>query len=156
MNDTSPAGAQQYQQGRPPGWTPPSALSACCSGCGARGGDRAAVADLEVTWLLPDPTSALDAIATGRFCRACRPRGDVGELACAACGDGPLLAGALAQADLVGSAAIDTWLAATGWSLALTGRAGPWCPACAAMVFPHRTHRTTDGQDGTDSRRSRR
>lgn len=50
------------------------------------------------------------------------------EVACAGCGDGPLLAGAMAEAaDLTTTAAIDTWLAESGWR-----PAGPWCPGSAA------------------------
>lgn len=144
------------RQDRPPGWTLPPAVVARCSACGNCGADRAGVADLEVTWLLRDPTRTPEQVTTRRFCRGCRPSGAVAELACAGCGDGPLLAGALADADLAASAAIDAWLIATGWRLALTGRAGPWCPACAAVVYPRRTRGGTEGQAGVVAQRGRR
>ena len=157
MHDSNPTGAGQHQRRRPPGWCSPPALTERCSRCGAAGPDRAGVADLEVTWLLPHGDGG-DVVA-GRFCRACRPRGEVAELACAGCGDGPLLAGALAEADLAAAAAIDAWLTATGWRLALTRRAGPWCPACAAVVYPRNptsTEQASIEQVNAGARRARR
>jgi hypothetical protein len=73
-------------------------------------------------WLLPDGD---DGPLARRFCRHCVPGGPVGEVACAYCGDGPLLSGALA-AGPGADPAVGRWLAAEGWVLdpALT------CPSC--------------------------
>lgn len=60
-----------------------------------------------------------------RYCRTCAPSGQVGEIECAVCGDGPLLAEDLAADDLLAGAAVDEWLMSTGWR-----PAGPWCPKC--------------------------
>ena len=110
---------------RPPGYAPGPRLSTACSSCGATGDTHTAVADLEVLWLVPAPDGAP---VVARFCQACQPTGPLSEVACAGCGDGPLLTDALAEAaDLATTAAIDTWLAESGWR-----PAGPWCPACAA------------------------
>jgi len=65
----------------------------------------------------------------GSVVGACAPTGPVNDVACAACGDGPLLAGDLAVPDLAAAAAIDAWLEQTGWR-----SAGPWCPTCAVAV----------------------
>lgn len=121
MGDTTSTGPAP----RPPGFAPSPRLSSACSGCGVTGDTHTAVADLEVAWLVPGPDGAP---AAARFCRACQPPGPLSEVACAGCGDGPLLAGALAAAaDLATTAAIDSWLTDTGWR-----PAGPWCPNCAA------------------------
>ena len=120
---------------RPPGFVPSPVVAATCHGCGARGADRSAVADLEVLWLVPVPA---DGVVAARFCRGCRPTGAVGELACAGCGDGPLLSrDLLVEGDLATSATIDAWLTATGWR-----PVGPWCPACARVLHPSRARRT--------------
>jgi hypothetical protein len=65
------------------------------------------------------------AVRVARYCRECAPTGTVGEIECAGCGDGPLLAGELADADLLTGAAIDAWLSESGWR-----PVGPWCPEC--------------------------
>jgi len=86
----------------------------------ATAAQREAVA---LTWLVAGP----DGPAQRRFCRDCIPPGPVGDVACAWCGDGPLLAGDLAAGDARAAAAVQGWLAGAGWRLA-----GPVCPACAA------------------------
>ena len=107
----------------------PAALAASrrngppCSGCGhvpATAAQREAVA---LAWLVAGP----DGPAPRRFCRDCIPPGPVGDVACAWCGDGPLLAGDLAAGDARAAAAVQGWLAGAGWRLA-----GSVCPACAA------------------------
>ncbi len=121
--------------------------SVVCNGCGRPGRTAREVADLTITWLVPvpdagpeDSTHAEDTTHAGgagaglveaRLCRRCAPTGPVDDLACAACGDGPLLAGDLAVPDLAAAAAIDAWLEQTGWR-----PAGPWCPTCAAAIHP--------------------
>jgi hypothetical protein len=50
---------------------------------------------------------------------------------------GPLLAEQLTDADLLTGAAVDAWLAETGWR-----PEGPWCPGCdRAHPGPRRTSR---------------
>lgn len=99
-----------------------------CFGCGTPPGDPAQVADLATPWLLPAEAGT---VRMARFCRDCAPTGEVGEIECLGCGDGPLLAGELADADLLTGAAIDAWLAETGWR-----PAGPWCPKCSSTRHP--------------------
>lgn len=52
-------------------------------------------AEVAMTWLLPDPGAA-GAVLEQHFCRGCTPPGPVADVACARCGDGPLLSGDLA------------------------------------------------------------
>ena len=120
MGDTTRTGPPA----RPPGRAPGPLLSARCSRCGSGGDTRAAVADLEVLWLVPAADGAPE---LARFCRACQPTGPLSEVACTGCGDGPLAGALVEAADLATTAAIDAWLAESGWR-----PAGPWCPACAA------------------------
>jgi len=123
------------------------ARSVVCHGCGLPGRTAREVADLTTPWLVPAPgpegtsrDAGTDAgagpgagLVEARFCRRCAPTGPVEDVACAACGDGPLLAGDLAVPDLAAAAAIDAWLEQTGWR-----PAGPWCPTCAAAIHPPR------------------
>lgn len=102
------------------------ARGARCSGCGLVPTNVTEAADLATPWLLPGPGTAPVA---GRFCRACAPPGRVEEIACARCGDGPLLARELTHLNLEVTAAIDTWLTDAGWRLV-----GPVCPSCLAEV----------------------
>lgn len=93
-----------------------------CPGCGHRPSSVEAAArlraELAVRWLIRE---AGGLVARG-FCHECVPSGPVSEVVCGYCGDGPLLAGALAGAD----PAVAGWLVAEGWALdpAVT------CPAC--------------------------
>lgn len=93
-----------------------------CFGCSAPPRDPSEAADLATPWLTRDADGTVRAV---RYCRTCAPSGQVGEIECAICGDGPLLAENLATGDLLASAAVDEWLISTGWS-----PAGPWCPLC--------------------------
>jgi hypothetical protein len=56
----------------------------------------------------------------------CVPAGPVSEVVCAACGDGPLLAGPLAGVDPAADPAVAGWLGAEGWQLEPV----LICPAC--------------------------
>lgn len=99
-------------------------LARRCSSCSREPRTRSDVADLEIVWLVDGgdgkPTPA-------RFCRICRPRGLVEEVACEDCGDGPLLSGIFAEpADLFTTAALQEWLEETGWTH------GSICPNCSA------------------------
>lgn len=97
-----------------------------CSGCGRPAATAAARADLATVWLVP--AAGPEPVAR-RFCRGCAPAGPVEEIACARCGDGPLLAGELTDLDLGVTAAVDGWLAEAGWRLA-----GPVCPGCVGEM----------------------
>ncbi len=108
----------------PPG-APPSAPRAprACPGCGhdprTREEATAQRADLAVTWLCADPDRP-GQVLTRRYCRRCQPHSPVADIACVACGDGPILAGALATAATGADAPpepVQRWLAAEGWQL---------------------------------------
>ncbi len=130
---------------RPPRCRRAAARSVLCDGCGFPGRIAREIADLDTPWLVPAPAAGPDdtsraagaeagvGLVQARFCRRCAPTGPVEDVACAACGDGPLLAGDLAVPDLAAAAAIDAWLEQTGWR-----SAGPWCPTCAAAIHPPR------------------
>jgi hypothetical protein len=91
-------------------------------------------ADLATPWLVPADDGS---VRIARYCARCAPGGTVGEIECVGCGDGPLLAGELAEADLLTGAVIDGWLAASGWR-----PVGPWCPDCDSTSHdPHRRER---------------
>lgn len=93
-----------------------------CSVCANAAVGPAALADLNTIWLVADSRG----VVTGRrYCQGCAPTGPVDGVECVVCGDGPLLAGTLASPDLIASAAIESWLAETGWS-----PSGPCCPTC--------------------------
>lgn len=78
-----------------------------------------------MTWLLPGP----DGPVVSRFCRGCAPAGPVADLVCVRCGDGPLLAGALAAGDGAATAVVHGWLTAAGWRTS-----GPVCPECVGEL----------------------
>lgn len=127
---------------RTPGCPRSEAPRATCSGCGRAGADRTTVADLGITWLLPDPADPAGPARVARFCQGCAPGGPLGEITCAGCGDGPILTGALAEpTDLSTAAVVDTWLADTGWHWRIGPSAGPWCPDCSGAVASRAGHR---------------
>lgn len=127
---------------RPAGRCPGAARRVTCSGCGRAGVDRATAADLAITWLLPDPTDPAGPVRTARFCRGCAPNGSLDEITCAGCGDGPILAGVLAEpTDLATAAVVETWLTETGWHWRIERSAGPWCPNCSPAVAFRAGHR---------------
>jgi integrase/recombinase XerD len=101
-----------------------------CPSCGHRATTRPEaeqqLADLATTWL--EPTAGGRLVAT-YHCAGCAPRGAVVDIACAACGDGPLLTGPAAEAIESGElpAEVRTWLDEDGWRL---GGRTPTCPAC--------------------------
>jgi hypothetical protein len=49
--------------------------------------------DLDVLWLI----EGAGRVQARRFCMACAPRGRVTDIACVACGDGPLIGGAVGR-----------------------------------------------------------
>ena len=110
---------------------PRTAAGGACPGCGQRANSAETAArlraELTVRWLVRE---AGELVARG-FCHLCVPPGPYTEVECGYCGDGPLLAGPLAGADLIAAAAVAGWLTAEGWVLdpALT------CPSCR-RAFP--------------------
>jgi hypothetical protein len=85
--------------------------------------DRGALrAELAVRWLIAE---AGGLVARG-FCHDCVPAEPVSEVACAYCGDGPLLAGPLAGVDPAADPAVARWLGAEGRQLEPV----LICPAC--------------------------
>jgi len=97
--------------------------SRACPGCGhdprTREEATAQRADLAVTWLCADPDRPRQVLIR-RHCRRCQPHSPVADIACVVCGDGPILAGALAAA-VTGAGSppepVQRWLAAEGWQL---------------------------------------
>ncbi|QTJ71425.1 tyrosine-type recombinase/integrase (plasmid) [Rhodococcus sp. ZPP] len=88
-----------------------------CPHCGrtptSRDDTRQQIADLAITWLEPGATGTL---TPTQHCAGCAPTGSVTDLACATCGDGPLLAGPdhPFEADTLRDQA-RTWLHDNGW-----------------------------------------
>ena len=114
------------RQAMPVAYAGSGALERRCSSCSGKPRTRSDVADLEIVWLV-DVGEGKPAAA--RFCRTCRPRGRVEEVACEDCGDGPLLSGVFADpADLFTAAALQEWLDETGWTH------GTICPNCSAAA----------------------
>jgi hypothetical protein len=97
-----------------------------CPGCGQRSSSVEAAArlraELAVRWLVVEAGG----LVSRGFCRGCVPSGPYGEVVCAYCGDGPLLAGALAGADPAVDPAVVGWLTTEGWALDPVAT----CPSC--------------------------
>jgi len=97
--------------------------SRACPGCGHEPTTREEAttqrADLAVTWLRTDPNRP-GRLLPRQHCRHCQPHGPVVDIACAVCGDGPILAGDLATAATDAGTPpepVQQWLAADGWRL---------------------------------------
>ncbi len=97
--------------------------SRACPSCGHEPTTREEAttqrADLAVTWLSADPHRP-GQLLPRQHCRHCQPHGPVLDLACAVCGDGPILAGDLATAAIDAGPPpkpVQQWLAADGWQL---------------------------------------
>ena len=90
-----------------------------CDTCGRRPRHPGERADLATDWILPGSAGP----GVGHFCRGCAPAGPVVDLSCIRCGDGPLLAGDIAERP----EHAEPLLTAAGWQLA-----GPTCPSCVA------------------------
>jgi hypothetical protein len=97
-----------------------------CPGCGQRPGSAEAAArlraELTVRWLVGES----GAVVARGFCHRCVPSGPYGEVLCGYCGDGPLLAGALAGGDPTVDSAVAGWLVGQGWALDPVVT----CPSC--------------------------
>jgi len=97
--------------------------SRACPSCGHEPTTReeatAQRADLAVTWLSADPHRP-GQLLLRQHCHHCQPHHPVLDVACAVCGDGPILAGDLAT-DLTDAGPppkpVQQWLAADGWQL---------------------------------------
>ncbi len=127
--DKATVGARPRAQKTVPTSSPsgafPSAprMSRACPSCGhdPRTREEATTqrADLAVTWLGADPDRP-GQVLTRRHCRRCQPHTSVADIACVVCGDGPILAGALAAAATGADTPpepVQRWLAAEGWQL---------------------------------------
>lgn len=97
----------------------PARSARACPTCGYEPTTRSEAAhqraDLAVTWLEPDPAHT-GQIASAFHCRHCEPAGPIRDIACAFCGDGPILAGipeGTASSEL--PAPVTNWLTEAGW-----------------------------------------
>lgn len=102
-------------------------------------------ADLAVLWLHPDPDNP-GSVIQARQCRSCYPRGQVVDVECTRCGDGPIVTAALAEDSATGSVAYPArrWLVAAGWTTA------------PELVCPeHLTHAGFSGRAGASARAAR-
>jgi len=98
--------------------------SRACPSCGHEPTTREEAttqrADLAVTWLSAD-SHRPGQLLPRQHCRHCQPHGPVLDLACAVCGDGPILSGDLATAAAIDAGIppkpVQQWLAADGWQL---------------------------------------
>jgi len=104
---------------RPP--APPARSRHACPHCGHEPTLRQEAvqqqADLAEVWLEPDPNGEL---TETHHCAACAPQRPVTDLACAVCGDGPLLVGADEPAAASGTITerARRWLTGHGWQIA--------------------------------------
>ncbi|RYF60156.1 MAG: Hin recombinase, partial [Comamonadaceae bacterium] len=75
-------------------------------------------ADLAVTWLHADPHHRGRAISR-HHCRHCEPGQPAFDIACSVCGDGPILAGTLAERAKNGNLTepVRRWLTAAKWAV---------------------------------------
>lgn len=96
--------------------------SRICPSCGYEPSTRAEAAhqraDLAVIWLHPHPEDAGSVIARSH-CHHCEPAPPAFDVACAVCGDGPILAGDFAEAAQGGDLPdpVQQWLTASGWTV---------------------------------------
>ncbi|WP_172650335.1 helix-turn-helix domain-containing protein [Rhodococcus opacus] len=103
---------------------PPAPLptSRTCPTCGHEPTTRAEVAhqtaDLAVAWLHADPDHR-GTVASRHHCRHCEPGQPSFDVACSICGDGPILAGTLAEQAKNGNLTepVQRWLSAAGWTV---------------------------------------
>ncbi|OUS94399.1 recombinase [Rhodococcus sp. NCIMB 12038] len=100
----------------------PIPTSRTCPTCGHEPTTRAEAAhqraDLAVIWLHPDPEHR-GAVISRQHCHQCEPGQPAFDVACSVCGDGPILAGALAEKAENGelSEPVQHWLASAGWTV---------------------------------------
>lgn len=70
--------------------------------------------DLAITWLYPDPQRP-GAVSERHHCASCQPHEQVSVLECPRCGDGPMLAGELADQAAPPAGPVRVWLTEHGW-----------------------------------------
>jgi DNA invertase Pin-like site-specific DNA recombinase len=101
---------------------PPVRPSRTCPSCGHEPTTRAEAAhqraDLAVTWLHADPHHR-GTVISRHHCRHCGPGQPAFDIACSICGDGPILAGALAEQAKNGNLTepVQRWLTAAEWAV---------------------------------------
>ncbi|ABG94969.1 possible resolvase, N-terminal [Rhodococcus jostii RHA1] len=101
---------------------PAPRASRSCPTCGNEPTTRAEAAsqraDLAVDWLHQDPDSP-ETLIVRNHCRHCEPGQPAFDIACTICGDGPILAGALADQAMNDtlSEPVQKWLTTAGWIL---------------------------------------
>ncbi len=101
---------------------PPASTSRTCPTCGYEPSTRAEAAhqraDLAVTWLHADPDHR-GTVISRHHCRHCEPGHPAFDIACSICGDGPILAGPLAEQAKNGNLTepVQRWLTAAGWTV---------------------------------------
>ncbi len=92
--------------------------SRACPSCGHEPTTRAEAAhqraDLAVTWLHIDPEGHGRPLAA-RHCRHCQPQYHVVDIACAVCGDGPIITGEFATPADALTDPVQRWLTDKGW-----------------------------------------
>ena len=104
---------------------PPGDVPRTCPTCGYEPSTRAEAAhqrgDLAVAWLHPDADDP-NAVVIRSHCRHCEPEPPAFDVACAVCGDGPILADTFAHAAAVDGlpVPVQQWLTASGWNLTPT------------------------------------
>ena len=107
-----------------------------CPTCGYEPATRAEAAhqrgDLAVAWLHPNAADP-NTVVTRSHCRRCAPESPAFDIACAVCGDGPILAGAFAHTATVESLPIPVqqWLTDSRWT---------WSPT---LLCPDHRHEST-------------
>jgi DNA invertase Pin-like site-specific DNA recombinase len=115
--DSAPAAQESAVVADPPVRTPRT-----CPSCGYEPTTRAEAAhqraDLAVTWLHADPHHR-GTVISRHHCRHCEPGQPAFAIACSVCGDGPILAGALAEQAKNGTLTepIQRWLTAAEWTV---------------------------------------
>ncbi|KZL30487.1 MULTISPECIES: recombinase family protein [Rhodococcus] len=127
LNKRSQATSSQTRPGREPAAVADSVAAVrsprICPSCGYAPSTRAEAAhqraDLAVIWLYPYPAD-LGSVIARLHCHHCEPAPPAFDVACAVCGDGPILAGDFAQTaqDGILPDPVQQWLTSSGWTVA--------------------------------------
>ena len=115
---TSPAANDRTPVVDVPSDRAPASTRRACPSCGHEPATRAEAAhqraDLAVTWLHTDPTHGDQPLAA-QHCRHCQPQQHVVDIACAICGDGPIITGEFATPADALTDPVQRWLTPAGW-----------------------------------------